>query len=256
LIGLAVALPLLFFAWRRALPRALGLQVVGLFVLGGLQGALGWYMVASGLVDEPRVSHYRLAAHLLLAFVTGALTLWVALGVGVEREGAWRQPGSTFTFGLIALILVQCAWGAFMAGTHAGHYVSTFPDMNGRYAPHTFFSGPSAWVDAISSPLAIHWLHRLLAFVLLAYAIAVAAYVRRVSPSVAVRRAGLLVGVLAFVQVNVGAVTVLSRVALPWAVLHQGLAYILLSAGVFLVHTLARSTRAMSAEQRLPLAIG
>ena len=241
LIGFAVALPLLFFATRRALSRSLMLQVVGLFVLGGLQGALGWYMVASGLIDEPRVSHYRLAAHLVLAFVTGALTLWVALGVGVARGSLARRPGATLVRGLIALILVQCAWGGFMAGTRAGYYVSTFPDMNGGYAPGPFFAGTSIWMDAISSPLAIHWLHRALAFAVLGYAIAAAVYVRRVSPSVLVRRAGALVGALAFLQLNVGAFTVLSRVALPWAVLHQGLAYMLLSGAVFLVHQLASS---------------
>jgi cytochrome c oxidase assembly protein subunit 15 len=250
-IGLVVALPLAWLALRRALSGALLAQVFGLFALGGLQGALGWYMVASGLVDEPRVSHYRLAAHLLLAFVTGALTLWVALGVGVERGTLRGAPGAGLVSGLLALLLVQCVWGAFMAGTHAGYYFGTFPDMHGRYAPAPFFTGPSAWVDAVSSPMAIHWLHRALAFVLLAYAIAVAAYLRSNHPDTDVRKAALWVGGLAFAQLNVGAITVLSRVALPWAVCHQGLAYLLLSAAVLLVHRLASS-----AHRAAPQAIG
>jgi cytochrome c oxidase assembly protein subunit 15 len=241
LIGLAVALP---FAWlwlKRALTRKLAQQVAGLFLLGALQGALGWYMVASGLVDEPRVSHYRLAAHLLLAFVTGALTLWIALGVGEERGALARVPGAGLALGLLGLSLVQCVWGGFMAGTHAGYYVSSFPDMNGGYAPGPFFTGPSAWADALSSPLAIQWLHRALGFAVLALAISVAVFVRRAHASVAVRRAGVLVGAVAFAQLNLGAITVLSRIALPWAVLHQAFAYLLVSAVVVLADRLACS---------------
>jgi cytochrome c oxidase assembly protein subunit 15 len=245
-IGLAVALPLAWLAFRRVLSGTLLAQIFGLFVLGGLQGALGWYMVASGLVDEPRVSHYRLAAHLLLAFVTGALTLWVALGVGASRGTLRGAPGAKLAFGLIALILVQCAWGAFMAGTHAGYYFGTFPDMHGSYGPTQFFTGPSAWIDAVSSPMAIHWLHRALAFALLAYAIAIAVYLRNTHPYAHVRSAGLWVGGLAFAQLNVGAVTVLTRVALPWAVCHQGLAYLLLSAAVVLLHRLASVQRGLA----------
>src|SRR5262245_53532729 len=156
LVGFAVLVPLLYFAAKRALSRELAARVFGLFVLGALQGALGWYMVASGLVDDPRVSHYRLAAHLLLAFATGALTLWVALGVGSSRGSLRRVPAAGAALALLALSLVQCVWGAFMAGTHAGYYVGTFPDMNGRYAPTPFFTGDSVLLDAISAPLAIH----------------------------------------------------------------------------------------------------
>jgi len=246
LIGFVVAVPFAWLWFKRALSRRLAQQVAGLFVLGGLQGALGWYMVASGLVDEPRVSHYRLASHLLLAFATGALTLWIALGVGRERGSLARAPGAGLALGLLGLTLVQCVWGGFMAGTHAGHYVSTFPDMNGRYLPAPFFTGDSVWADAVSSPLAIHWLHRALAFAVLALAIAAAVYARKTHTGADVRRAALWVGAVAFAQLNLGAITVLSRVALPWAVLHQAFAYLLVSSAVLLAHQLACSTRSGS----------
>ena len=164
LLGLFVAVPFVYFLARRKLSRRVSLQTLGLFALGGLQGALGWYMVASGLVDEPRVSHFRLAAHLLLAFVTGALALWFALDASTPRDPASRSRPLNVALVrmLIALVLVQVVYGAFMAGTRAGYYFGTFPDMNGSYGPAPFFS--AAWLsDAVSSPTAIHWLHRVLA---------------------------------------------------------------------------------------------
>jgi len=192
-------------------------------------------------VDEPRVSHYRLAAHLLLAFVTGALALWFALGVRASRAPLAQTAGAKGALGFLLLVLLQSIYGAFMAGTHAGYYFATFPDLDGRYAPGPFFTSKSVLSDAVSSPPAIHYLHRALGFLLLAYAFALASWVRRTQSRVAVRRAALLVAFAAFVQLNLGALTVLTRVALPWAVLHQAMAYALLASGVLLIHRLAQS---------------
>jgi cytochrome c oxidase assembly protein subunit 15 len=238
LVGATVLLPWLYFLWRKLLPRPLSLQIVGLFALGGLQGLLGWYMVQSGLVNEPRVSHYRLAAHLLLAFATGQLVLWLALEAARPRDPARRLGGARLVGigGLLALLVLQVVYGAFMAGTHAGYYSSTFPDMNGRYSPAAFFTGSSPWHDALSSPLAIHYLHRSFAWLVLGYAIALCVYLRRKAPRRAVGRAALLVAIVAFVQLNLGAITVLSRVALPWAIAHQAVAYLLTSSAVVLLH--------------------
>ncbi|HMI90946.1 MAG TPA: COX15/CtaA family protein, partial [Polyangiales bacterium] len=241
LIGFAVALPFALFALQRKLPRALTWKLAGVLALGGLQGALGWYMVASGLVDEPRVSHYRLAAHLLLAFVTGSAVLWLALDLDFHvelREGAatprmggeGRVPfpiAKLAVVGLIALILLQCVYGAFMAGTHAGHYSTTFPDMNGRFAPGPFFTGPSLLRDALDSPLAIHYLHRAFAWGLLAYAFGLFAWLRR-GGAPGVRRAAGWMALAVFVQLNLGALTVVNRVALPLAVFHQAVGFLVL----------------------------
>jgi cytochrome c oxidase assembly protein subunit 15 len=238
LVGAVVLLPWLYFVWRKLLPRALSLEVLGVFALGGLQGLLGWYMVRSGLIDEPRVSHYRLAAHLLLAFATGQLVLWLALDAACPRDRERRLGDARlFAIGaLLALLVLQVIYGAFMAGTHAGYYSATFPDMNGSYSPKPFFTGSSPLRDAVSNPLAIHYLHRSLAWLVLGYAIALCVYLKRKEPRPVVGRAALLVAAVAFVQLNLGAITVLSRVALPWAVAHQAAAYLLVSSVVLLLH--------------------
>jgi len=250
LVGVAVLVPWLYFVWKKRLPAGLGRKVLGVFALGGLQGRLGWLMVASGLVDEPRVSHYRLAAHLLLAFVTGQLVLWLALDVATPRAPSRKiSPAhvSMVVF-LLALLALQVVYGAFMAGTHAGLYYSSFPDMNGRYSPAPFFDGPSWLSDAFHSPNAIHYLHRALAFALLFFALFVAAYLWRAEPRRAVVRAAGVVALVAFVQLNLGAFTVITRVALPIAVAHQCFAYLLASSATLLLH------RALGSERRAPRA--
>jgi cytochrome c oxidase assembly protein subunit 15 len=237
LIGAVVLLPWLYFLVRGALPRRLAIRTAGIFVLGGLQGALGWYMVQSGLWDEPRVSHFRLAAHLLLAFLTGQLVLWLALDTRRPGRAPARARGS-FTAGiwaLLGLLALQIVYGAFMAGTHAGYYYSTFPDMNGAYAPAAFFSGDdSAWRAALTDPRTIHYLHRLFGFALLALAIGLWVFLRQRRPELS-PFAGL-VGALTFVQFNLGALTVITRLDLHAAVLHQAGGYLLVSSCVLLLY--------------------
>jgi heme a synthase len=236
-----VFVPWLYFFWRKQLPPPLARRTFGLFLLGGLQGFVGWYMVQSGLVHEPRVSHYRLALHLSLAFLTGALVLWLALGPVAARRagdsaGGERSRHAGIAMGLIALLCVQTVYGAFMAGTRAGYYYGTFPDMHGQYLPGAFFTGDSALRDAFTSPPAIHYLHRLFGWLTLLYALFAFAYVRRADPRPPVRRAAALVLTVVFVQFNLGALTVIRRVELPLAVLHQVVAYVLVSAAVLLLH--------------------
>jgi cytochrome c oxidase assembly protein subunit 15 len=251
-IGAVVLVPWLYFVVRKRLPRALALQTLGLFVLGGLQGLLGWYMVASGLIDEPRVSHFRLAAHLLLAFATGQFVLWLALDAYFPRQPARALPRARLlpVFGALALLAVQVCYGAFMAGTHAGYYYPTFPDMNGHYAPAPFFTGNSVVQDALTNPMAIHYLHRLFGWMLLCGAIAIWVFAWRVRARRAVTRAAAAMAALTFVQFNLGALTVLRRVDVPWAAAHQAVAYLLVSSAVFLLHRALGSDRNALASQR------
>ncbi len=250
LLGLIVAVPLLYFFVRGRLPKRVALQALGLFVLGGLQGALGWYMVASGLVDQPRVSHLRLAAHLLLAFVTGALAFWYALEATARRDPALRSRTLhvRLVWTLIALVLVQVVYGAFMAGTRAGYYYGTFPDMNGSYGPAPFFS--AAWLsDAWNSPTAIHWLHRFLGWLTFAYAVFVWAFLQRAEQRLSVRRSAALLAAVVFVQFNLGALTVVHRVRLELAVAHQVMAYVLLSCAVLLLHRVCGSRAGLASAE-------
>jgi heme a synthase len=240
LIGAVVLLPWLYFFARGALRGPLATRTAGIFVLGGLQGALGWYMVQSGLWDQPRVSHFRLAAHLLLAFLTGQLVLWLALDARRPRPTVRAQPAQRggFTGGIwvmLGVLAIQIMYGAFMAGTHAGYYYSTFPDMNGAYAPAAFFSGAdSAWRAALTDPRAIHYLHRVFGLALVALAIGLWVFLRQRRPLLG-RSAGL-VAALTFVQFNLGALTAITRVDLHTAALHQACGYLLVSSCVLLLH--------------------
>ncbi len=245
LVGLLAFLPWLYLLLRGRLSASLARRTFAAIVLGGMQGVLGWYMVQSGLVDEPRVSHFRLAAHLLLAFGVGMWVLWVTLDATRSRrqDALSAGPVRAFVLAFIALLLLQTAYGAFMAGTRAGYYYGTFPDMAGHFGPGPFFRGESVLDDAVNSPSAIHYLHRLLGWLTFFFGIFLWFYVRRVDPRPAVRRAGAAVGALVFVQLNLGALTVIKRVAIPWAVAHQGMAYLLLSATIVLLHRAMGSGR-------------
>lgn len=250
-IGFAVLLPWLVLLARKRLSARFAWQTAGVFVLGGLQGALGWYMVKSGLIDEPRVSHFRLAAHLLLAFLVGQLVLWLALDAGsakaapapVDTGDRVHRRIARATVALIALLALQTLYGAFMAGLRAGYYFGSFPDMNGHFAPTPFFKAATLAENLLSYPPAIHWIHRALAFLALGCATALWIYVQRIPALPAVRRAAMLLAVAVFLQLNLGAITVLSRVQIGWAVAHQGLAYLLLSAATLLLHRARHAAR-------------
>ena len=236
LIGVAVIVPWLFFVWRKKLTGALARRTASLLVLGGIQGLVGWYMVMSGLVNEPRVSHYRLALHLLLGVGVGQWILWMALDLVAARVREYALPAGQrrAVIALLPLLFVQLVYGAFMAGTRAGYIAPTFPDINGRFGPQTFFVTGSLARDLFESPLGIHYLHRALAFVVLAY-VAVLAWVLR-SQRLEVRAAAYVLLIVTMGQVALGALTVVLHVPTAVAVAHQGAAYVVCSTAILLLH--------------------
>jgi cytochrome c oxidase assembly protein subunit 15 len=240
LIGFAVLVPWVVFVVRKQLVGAMRWKTLGLIALGGLQGVLGWYMVKSGLVNEPRVSHYRLAAHLLLAFFVGQVVVWLALQTsGQARAAAATDRAHALvlraTYGMLALLWLQCLYGAFMAGTRAGYYFGTFPDMHGQIAPGAFFKARTWLENLLDYPPAIHWIHRALGFAVLGAALGLGALAARLPVERWVKTPALWIAGIAFVQLNLGAITVLTRVHVSWAVAHQAVAYVLLSAGTWLL---------------------
>ena len=130
------------------------------FTLGGLQGALGWNMVKSGLVDVPSVSHYRLAAHLSLALFVGMYVLWLFLDLRPPRPESIGKVSTSLLWFFLAVLMVQIIYGAFMAGTRAGYLYQTFPDMNGAYIPPGFFHMEPWLLNLVANHDAIHFLHR------------------------------------------------------------------------------------------------
>jgi len=171
-IGLVYLLPLLYFVARRAIDRSLSWKLAGIFVLGGLQGALGWYMVRSGLVDEPRVNPLRLTAHLGLALVIYAAMLWVALGLLTPRKGSHHHPAPhrlcQFSLALTAIIFLMALSGGLVAGNRAGLAYNTFPTMNGHWIPSDIFTMEPWYLNFFFNLATVQFNHRLIAWTLAA----------------------------------------------------------------------------------------
>ena len=243
LIGMVFLLPYLWFLFRGRLRGTLAFKVFGFFVLGGLQGAMGWYMVKSGLVDDPRVSQYRLAAHLGLAFLIFGLMAWTALGL-LQPRVAWKTtadavpPGLTFARrlgnALIALLFLMVLSGALVAGIRAGLAYNTFPLMNGHFAPPEMWLLDPWWLNFFSNMATVQFDHRLVAWALFVLLPWFGWLTWRVAP--AARAA--IVALLSWlpVQLSLGIATLLLKVPLVLAALHQAGAMILFGLLLFARH--------------------
>ena len=235
-IGLAFALPLAWFAAKRAIPRGYGWKLVGLLALGGLQGAIGWWMVASGLVDRPEVSHIRLAVHLLLALFIFALLIWTALDLArLARDPSARPAGISIlgTWTLSALGL-QLMFGAYVAGLDAGYAFNSWPKMGDEWFPSGTPMLEPFIVNFADNPIVVQFVHRWLAFVVAALAVGLALKAWRRGLQVP---ATALIAAVAL-QIWLGIATLLTGVELWIAVAHQAMAALLLAAAVWTAHDL------------------
>jgi len=241
LIGFAYALPFFYFALRQRLPRRLLPPLAGILFLGFLQGALGWYMVESGLADRVEVSQYRLVAHLALALLIYAATLWVALGILSDAPrgaagGAWRRAAEV-PLCLVALTILA---GGFVAGLHAGLTYNTFPLMDGSFVPsgyaqlHPF---PRNWFENIA---AVQFDHRLLAMTTVAAVLLLWLAGWRAALSRPARLALHALLAAAMLQFALGVATLLFVVPIALAAAHQAGAVLLLTAAIVLRHALRR----------------
>jgi heme a synthase len=219
-IGLAVALPLAWFWLRGLLPSWLKPRLIALLALGGLQGAVGWAMVASGLIDRPSVSHYRLAAHLLLAIALYAYTVWLVLALGSgprHNDGKTRREAG----GLIVFLFVVMTYDALMAGLRAGSAHNTFPTMSGYWIPPGLFDLEPWWINPFENGTTVQFIHRWIATLLALGVLAMALRVRRSEAWMA--------GGMVLLQFALGAATIVSGVMIPIAVAHQAGAVLLLT---------------------------
>lgn len=255
-LGVVFLLPCLYFLARGYLDAALRRRVLLIFGLGAMQGILGWLMVASGLVDRPAVSHYRLAAHLLTALVTFSVTLWVALGLGRDgAPGTGRNlpigAGPALT-GFTVLLGLQITYGAFVAGLRAGGMYNTFPLMGDTWVPSGLLLLEPAVRNLAENPVTVQFIHRLLAWAVLLAGWIIGARVYRAG----LRRAGALLVAAVSLQFALGVLTILRFPASPvfWGAAHQAGAVILLAATVSALHTAARRARGTVAEPAVALA--
>ena len=243
LIGVLFALPLLYFAWRGAIRPGLMPKLWLLFFLGGCQGLLGWYMVKSGLVDNPRVSQYRLTAHLGLAVAIYAYMLWLAfelLFTSRARPAARGNSLGRWSLVLVGLLFLMILSGGLVAGTRAGFAYSTWPLMGDSFIPRGLYAGTPAWLDMFEDITTVQFNHRMFAYllVLLIGVFAVAVY-RSGRGGRAPLAVSLLLLALA-VQVVLGISTLLLHVPVALAAAHQGGAMLLLTASLYTSHVLVR----------------
>jgi len=242
LIGVAFFAPLVYFWLRGYFDRRLGWQLAGIFLLGAVQGALGWYMVASGLIDEPRVSHFRLTAHLSLAFLIYAAILWVALGLmwphTTEHAGERSAPLRRLAWGVTAAVATMVVTGGLVAGIRAGKAYNTFPLMNGHVIPPEIFMLDPWYENFFNNMATVQFDHRLFAWILAVLVPLLWIKVMRSRAPARVRRLAHVLLALLAVQISLGIGTLLLAVPVALGAAHQGGALAVLTVAVALNHAL------------------
>ena len=239
LIGVAFALPLLWFAVKRAIPPSYGWRLVALLALGGLQGTIGWWMVSSGLSERTDVSHFRLAVHLLTAlFILGGL-VWTALDLRQLARGNERPARMTgLGIVVVAVLFVQLLFGAYTAGLNAGYVSSTWPLMNEYFIPGGIDWTAGIWAALNNDPYLIHFIHRWWAWVVVGFLVILARKVRPFD-----RRASVAIHIAFGSQILLCIATVMTGIDIYLAVLHQGVGALVVASTVWGVHLLGRAPR-------------
>lgn len=238
LIGIIYSLPFLFFFIKGWIPKGYKLKLFGLFLLGGSQGLMGWYMVQSGLIDNPAVSHYRLAAHLSLAFLIYGLMLWLGLKFRTINKQITNMPDKALQLhGIITLIMlcVTIIWGAFVAGLDAGLvYTDSFPKMGDTWIPEEMWFHKPYWLNMFESHAGVQFTHRWIAMLTF---VVILSYTLHAQIKKREEWSFKLVSLIACIQVILGILTLLYSVPLSLGTLHQAGA---ISLFTLLIVTLSR----------------
>jgi cytochrome c oxidase assembly protein subunit 15 len=241
-IGLVFIIPFLYFLIRRKFDRPTLKKCIILLIMGGFQGFLGWYMVKSGLVDRPDVSHYRLAAHLSTAFLTFAYCLWVALDLIFPNKKKINVPfRNTIRVGLV-ILMVQIVWGAFVAGLDAGFVHNHWPLMNeGKLIHETVYIEQEPLIkNFIEGRSGVQFVHRYLAYLVVGFVIYLWFRARKMSLTLPQRNGMNSLLVLVGLQFLLGVLTLIWAVPVWLGVVHQVGAFLLLAAMTFTLHRFAK----------------
>lgn len=248
MIGFIFLVPLVLFVVTGRVSKSLVPKLVFMFVLGGLQGLLGWYMVKSGLVQDPHVSQYRLTAHLGLAFVIYVYMLWVALDLlyppCAQSKTNGPAPHRMLASVVGLLVFVTALSGGFVAGTHAGLAYNTFPTMAGQWVPDGLLAYEPLWRNFFENLTTVQFQHRLLATLVFGLILAFWWATRHVSAPTRLRVGLHLLLGTACLQVALGISTLLLVVPTALAAAHQGGALLLLTASVFVLHEIGEARSA------------
>ncbi len=231
-IGLYVLLPLIFFWVSSRLENFLKPRLIILFLLGGLQGTVGWWMVKSGLVDRVDVSQYRLAIHLSLAGVIFSWAVWIARGLATHNVPSGPMKLRKIALVTTALILAQIFLGALVAGLDAGLAYNDWPLMDGALVPGGLFTQHPAWINLFENPKTVQFVHRIGAYLVVLMVLYQLAQTSRLSNAPTHILRSIILTLLIFMQLMVGVVTLVMQVPLSWALVHQGMAFIVLGFSV------------------------
>jgi heme a synthase len=237
IIGLWFFIPLVWFAIKRTLDKPITRRLSIVFALGAFQGFFGWYMVKSGLVDNPSVSHYRLTGHLSLAIVILSMILWTAFSLMKPTVEAESVATKTRPFILTTCLLIGATiiYGALVSGLKAGLIYNTYPLMGGQFIPDEWLDFNPTWLNFIENPTTVQWIHRWIAMitVLAVGHSATKLYLRAEDPSL--KRSALLFLGAGFLQLTLGIMTLIHQVPVSLGVLHQGNAIVLLCLGLWVL---------------------
>jgi cytochrome c oxidase assembly protein subunit 15 len=256
-IGAVYLLPFLFFLWRGALGRELKRRLWLIFGLGALQGAVGWWMVASGLTQRVEVSQYRLATHLILALVIFAAIVWTLRRLA-ERPQSVANPRLKITsVVLLALVFLQLYFGALVAGLRAGRVFNTWPDIDGSFIPSAarlFFEDPW-WRNLFDNTLTVQFEHRMTAYALLVLALLHAFDAVGARAGAAIVRGAWWLAAAIVLQATLGILTLLNQVPIDLALTHQAVAIVVLTLAIFQAERLM-ARRTEQGHEKLGLPVG
>lgn len=238
LIGLVFVVPFIYFFVKKRLTPGLIRNLLFVFILGGMQGAMGWYMVQSGLVDNPYVSHFRLTAHLLLALAICGVLWWQSLELMNERMTRREHSLTRWTVLFMILVVVQMTLGGMTAGLKAGHVYNTFPKMGDEWIASGVWDLSPWWMNFFENPFMVQFLHRTAGILITVFTVALWWRASRLRLDDRVRWRILAVIAAVAVQFSLGVWTLLDRVPVTLGVLHQLVAFILFSVIVWLYHGL------------------
>ena len=244
-IGLVFFIPFMYFLIKKKLSFSLFKKLLVIFALGAFQGFLGWYMVKSGLVKDPAVSHYRLAAHLITAFITFGFTFWIALGLIKKNKIRTESPPAlkTASIVLFVVVFVQIIYGAFVAGLKAGNSYTTFPKMGEKWIAESvgFSYNKMGWISLVENPASVQFVHRYIAYALVILVAIIWYFSRKSALTGNIKNAANILIFLVFTQFLLGIFTLIYSVPIILGVLHQAGAFMTFAAVIYLISELSKS---------------
>ena len=241
-IGMVFIIPFLYFLIKKQLSKSTIKKSILLLALGGFQGFLGWYMVKSGLVERPDVSHYRLALHLTTAFITFSFALWIVLDIKFPEKKVINTSLRNLIRGTFILLVIQIVWGAFVAGLDAGFLHNQWPLMNdGKLIHETVYSEQSPiWKNFIEGKSGVQFVHRYLAYIVVGLIFFIWYKARKTTLTVLQAKTLNLLLIIVLIQFTLGVFTLLFQVPVLLGVLHQIVAFFLLAAMTVALHRFSK----------------